>query len=160
MKLDRQLRAALEAVEPVLAASGERIRLDDEGQLVVGRLPAEDLPEGTEELRDAVGARLPHLQISSLLIEVDASSGFTDYLTHAGGATHRSPELRRNLYAALLAQATNQSLAEMAGAIQRDGGRPAAGRVHAALSPGVHAARSSVQPSLRLTPAAWASSWP
>ena len=26
--------------------------------------------------------------------------GFTDALGHAGGATHRSPELRRNLYAA------------------------------------------------------------
>lgn len=82
----------------------------------MGPLPAEELPEGTEELRAAAAGRLPHLQIPSLLIEVDAWSGFTDALVHAGGATHRSPELRRNLYAAVLAQATNQSLAEMADA--------------------------------------------
>jgi TnpA family transposase len=76
----------------------------------------EELPEGTEELRAAAAGRLPHLQIPSLLIEVDAWSGFTDALVHAGGAAHRSPELRRNLCAAVLAQATNQSLAEMADA--------------------------------------------
>ena len=103
-------------MEPALAATGGRVRLDDDGQLVVGPLPAEELPEGTEELRAAAAGRLPHLQIPSLLIEVDAWSGFTDALVHPGGATHRSPELRRNLYAAVLAQATNQSLAEMADA--------------------------------------------
>ena len=115
-ELGHQLHAALQAVEPALAATGGRVRLDDDGQLVVGPLPAEELPEGTEELRAAAAGRLPHLQIPSLLIEVDAWSGFTDALVHPGGATHRSPELRRNLYAAVLAQATNQSLAEMADA--------------------------------------------
>lgn len=115
-ELGQQIQAALEAVEPLLAAGDSRVRLDDDGQLIVSRLDAEELPEGAAALHDAAVGRLPHLQISSLLIEVDAWTGFTDALIHAGGATNRSPDLRRNLYAAVLAQATNRSLAEMSDA--------------------------------------------
>lgn len=79
-------------------------------------LPAEDLPAEAAVLRDATVERLPHVPLASLLIELDAWTGFTDHLIHAGGATHRGPELRRNLYAALLAQACNLGIAGMADA--------------------------------------------
>jgi TnpA family transposase len=54
--------------------------------------------------------------LTELLIEVDWETGFSDHLTHAGGATPRLPVLehRRNLYAALLAQACNYGTARMA----------------------------------------------
>jgi TnpA family transposase len=54
--------------------------------------------------------------LAELLIEVDQLTGFTAHLTHAGGATPRSPELehRRNLYAAVLAQACNFGTTRMA----------------------------------------------
>ena len=66
--------------------------------------------------RDAVVARLPILPLSELLIEIDGETGFTAHLTHVGGATSRLSVLehRRNLYAALLAQACNYGTARMA----------------------------------------------
>lgn len=92
----RQHEAALERVEPVLADGTGRARLDRDGQLGLGLLEADKLPEGAKAFRDVAAARLPLLQISSLLIEVDPWTGFTDCLTHAGGADHRPPGLRRN----------------------------------------------------------------
>jgi len=47
------------------------------------------------------------VQLPVLLIEVDQLTGFSDEFTHAGGAQPRNPELRRNLYAALIAYACN-----------------------------------------------------
>lgn len=116
-QLRGELDAAVEALEPVLAGGDSGTpRLDDAGHLVVTPLPAEDLPAEAAVLRDAAVERLPHVPLASLLIEVDAWTGFTDHLIHAGGATHRGPELRRNLYAALLAQACNLGIAGMADA--------------------------------------------
>ena len=120
---ERHLDAALADLDRLLgadasAASDARtagpVRLNDAGELVVGRLPAEDLPDGVAELRAAVVELLPRPQIAELLIEVDRHTGFSDHLTHAGGKTSRPPVLRRNLYAAILAQACNLGLAGMA----------------------------------------------
>jgi len=43
--------------------------------------------------------------LASLLIEMDNRIGFTEALAHAGGKVARSPELVRNIYACLIAQA-------------------------------------------------------
>ena len=59
---------------------------------------------------------LPFAPIVSLLIELDRRTGFLDCFTHAGGKQTRSPELKRNLIAVLIAQATNLGLARMADA--------------------------------------------
>ena len=115
-QLEGELGAALEALEPALADEGGPVRLDADGRLVVSPLPAEQPPPGTEALHGAVAQRLPAVDLAALLIEVDAWTGFTDALTHAGRSAHRPPELRRNLYAALLAQATNLGVAGMADA--------------------------------------------
>ena len=115
-QLEGELGAALGALEPALADEGGPVRLDADGRLVVSPLPAEQPPPGTEALHGAVAQRLPAVDLAALLIEVDAWTGFTDALTHAGRSAHRPPELRRNLYAALLAQATNLGVAGMADA--------------------------------------------
>lgn len=54
--------------------------------------------------------------MTELLIEVDRETRFSTHLTHAGGANPRHPELehRRNLYAAILAQACNFGITRMA----------------------------------------------
>jgi TnpA family transposase len=94
-------------LDPILANDTGAARLDPDGELVVSPLSAEQVPAVAVALCDEASERLPHVDLPSLLIEVDAWTGFTDHLLHAGGATHRFPDLRRNLYAAVMAQATN-----------------------------------------------------
>lgn len=50
---------------------------------------------------------LPFAPIVSVLIELDKRIGYPDCFTHASGKQVRSPELKRNLIAVLLASATN-----------------------------------------------------
>lgn len=122
-----QLHTALDQLDHTLAqtstqtsidsptgAGDQLVRLDTHGELVVSPLPAEQLSAEVGALADAAAARLPRIDLPSLLIEVDAWTGFTDALVHAGGAVHRDPELRRNLYAALISQACNLGVAGMA----------------------------------------------
>ncbi len=70
--------------------------------------------EAAEALRTDLMEMLPRTQIASLLIEVDRRTHFSDHLTHAGGKVTHSPELLRNLYAVLIAQACNLGLTAMA----------------------------------------------
>ena len=114
--LNRQLMAALAALDPLLANDGGAACLDPDGELVVSPLAAEQVPAAAVALCDEASERLPHVDLPSLLIEVDTWTGFTDHLVHAGGATHRGPDLRRNLYATVMAQATNLGFAGMADA--------------------------------------------
>jgi len=57
---------------------------------------------------------LPRVPIASALVEIDARTGFTDRLTHAGGKASRPPDLRRNLLHVIIAEATNMGLTAMA----------------------------------------------
>jgi len=56
-------------------------------------------PPGTEGLRESIEARLPHLDITSLLIETDAQIGFTRHFTHPSGNEPKVEEHMRYLYA-------------------------------------------------------------
>lgn len=107
-RVTSQRHAALEALETVLADA------DDQGQLVVSPLTAEQLPAEALALQDAAAALLPTGDLPAVLIEVDRETGFTDTLTPAGGTLPRGPDLRRNLYATVLAYACNLGPAAMA----------------------------------------------
>jgi len=81
---------------------------------VVPPLPAEDIPAEARELKDELAGMLPFAPIASLLIELDARTGFLDCFTHAGGRKlAKSPETKRNILAVLIAMATNLGLARM-----------------------------------------------
>ncbi|SDP28543.1 Transposase and inactivated derivatives, TnpA family [Actinopolyspora xinjiangensis] len=108
-----QLHAALGELEPLLAAGDGPVRLTERGELVVNRLSAEAVPDEVERLRGQLLALLPRPQLTELLIEVDRWADWSEQLTHAGGKTHRQPQLRRNLYAAILAQACNFGVTAM-----------------------------------------------
>jgi Tn3 transposase DDE domain len=117
--LDRKkvdLDEALGEVNEVLADGTSPIRLDDDGNLVIPRLPAEDIPAEAGELKDELTALVPFAPIASVFIELDRSTGFLDCFTHAGGAKPRSAELKRNLIAVLIALSTNLGLARTADA--------------------------------------------
>jgi TnpA family transposase len=111
-----ELAQALDGLEQVLAAGDGPVRLDDDGDLVIAPLSAEDVPAEAVALKAELTAMLPFAPIVSLLIELDKRTAFLDVFTHAGGKQARSPELKRNLIAVLLAHATNLGVSRMADA--------------------------------------------
>jgi len=111
-----ELHAALSELEQVLADGQRPVRLDEDGDLVIGPLTAEDVPGEVAELKDQLTALLPFAPVASVLIELDRRTGFLDCFTHAGEAKPRSRELKRNLIAVLIANATNMGLARMSDA--------------------------------------------
>ena len=106
----------LSDLESMLTQPRSPVTLDDQGQLRLKRLTAERVDPAATQLGEALAARLPSVPLSELLIEVDRATNFTRHLTHAAGANPRHSELdhRRNLYAALLAQACNFGISRMA----------------------------------------------
>ena len=112
---DDELHTALVDLEGQLArgAAGE-VRLTDDGELIIPPLTAEDIPAEAEALRDELSGVLPRVPLASVLVELDARTGFTDHLVHAGGKVTRPPELRRNLLYVIIAEATNMGLTAMA----------------------------------------------
>jgi hypothetical protein len=63
--------------------TGERWRLTDDGELIIPPLTAEDVPAEADALRTELAAMLPRIPLASVLVEVDARTGFTDHLVHA-----------------------------------------------------------------------------
>jgi hypothetical protein len=51
---------------------------------------------------------------ASVLVKVEARTGFLDHLVHAGGKVNRPAELKRNLIYVIIAEATNMGLTAMA----------------------------------------------
>ena len=110
-----ELHTTLAELDAQLAAGDPAgVRLGADGELIIPRLSAEDVPAEAEALRDELSAMLPRVPLASVLVEVDARTGFTGQLVHAGGKVVRSPELTRNLLYVLIAEATNLALTEMA----------------------------------------------
>lgn len=114
--VDEEMSRYLDDPEAVLAQGNGPVRLDDQGKLHLSPLTAEVVDHRVLQDVDHIVARLPTVPLAELLIEVDQATRFSGHLTHAGGATPRSSELehRRNLYAAVLAQACNFGTTRMA----------------------------------------------
>ena len=91
-----------------------QVRIDENDELIISPLKAEDLPLSAQNLQQLIGKMLPKVDLSELFIEMDKLTGFSYALTHAGGNASRSPETQKYLYAAILAQATNLGLSRMA----------------------------------------------
>lgn len=98
-----ELAGALDGLDHVLAAGDGPVRLAEGGDLVIAPLSAENVPDEAVALKAELTAVLPFAPIVSLLIELDRRTGFLDQFTHATGKQGRSPELKRNLIAVLLA---------------------------------------------------------
>jgi len=111
-----ELHESVGELEQVLADGEGPVRLDDEGDLVISPLTAEDVPTEAAELKAELTEMLPFAPIVSLLIELDKRTGYLDCFIHATGKQARSSDLKRNLIAVLLANATNLGLRSMADA--------------------------------------------
>ena len=86
----------------------------DGNDLIGSPLEAQDRPASTAELEQLIDDRLPLVELSELLIEVDGWTRFSDDFEHAGGTEPRGRELSSHLYAAVLAQACNLGPTRMA----------------------------------------------
>lgn len=112
---DDELHTALADLETQLAKGNPgEVRLTDDGELIIPPLTAEDVPAEADALRAELAGMLPRVPIASVLVEVDARTGFTDHLVHAGGKVARPAELKRNLMYVIIAEATNMGLSAMA----------------------------------------------
>jgi Domain of unknown function (DUF4158) len=80
-----ELHAALSDLEAQLARVGGtgEVRLGKDGELIIPPLTAEDVPAEASALRDELAAMLPRVPIASVLVELDARTGFTGCLVHA-----------------------------------------------------------------------------
>jgi TnpA family transposase len=86
----------------------------EDGTLIVPRLPANERPDSLIELEKLVEARLPLVELSDLLMDVDGWTAFSQELRHAANAEPRSQELLVHSHASILAQACNMGLSRMA----------------------------------------------
>lgn len=109
-----ELEEALADLEETLKRGDGPVRLNDDGELVIPPLTAEDIPTEAEELHGELERMLPNVPIASLLVEMDRHTGFLDCFTHAGGKQARSPQLKRNLIACLIGLSMNLGLHGMA----------------------------------------------
>jgi TnpA family transposase len=109
---EAELESLLERVDPLLDRDSG-VRMED-GNLIVTRLEAEERPESVVVLEQLIDERLPQVELSELLVEVDGWTGFSGCFEHAGGREPRNPDLTRHLYASLLAQGCNIGLTRMA----------------------------------------------
>ena len=96
-----------------MARKDSQLRIEDE-ELMLSPLAADNRPASAEALEDLITARLPLVELSELLIEVDAWTHFSDHFVHAAGADTLRPTLLPQLYASILAHACNFGLEQMA----------------------------------------------
>ena len=92
----RELTRLLQSVDHLLTAgkpngTSKGIRLEA-GDLVVPAFEAQERPPSVAALEEAVSTRLPAVDLTDLLIEVDTWTGFSRHLTHGSGVTQRSPQ--------------------------------------------------------------------
>lgn len=110
---EAELIALMQRVETLLDEDGD-LREED-GKLVLTPLEAQERTEQLEQLEIAITARLPEVDITDVLIEVDTQTGFSDHFEHLNNADQgRSKDLLLHLYACLLAQACNLGLWQIA----------------------------------------------
>jgi TnpA family transposase len=108
----QELEARLTALDQRLRHSSA-VRIE-QGDLVVTPLAADERPDSSVRLDQEMSAALPWIELTDLLIEVDRFTNFSQYFEHAGGREPRSQQFLRHLYAAIVAQACNFGLEEMA----------------------------------------------
>lgn len=91
-------------------ASNPAVRFEtvgDKTELILSPLDKLEEPASLVELREAVMARLPEVDLPEILLEISARTGFTDAYTHLTERSSRAKDLTTSLCAVLLAEACN-----------------------------------------------------
>jgi Tn3 transposase DDE domain len=108
-----ELAIAMAQVERLLARKDSYLRIEDD-RLVLSPLEANPRPASADALAERIAERLPRVELSELLMEVDTWTHFSRHFVHAADAGGLRPTLLPQLYASLLAHACNCGLEQMA----------------------------------------------
>jgi len=92
-QLGRELDAEVASFAAMLEAGEGPVRLDGD-RLVVGRDTGDDLPASVERLKGLVLGVLPDVELTEVMVALDAACGFSKHLLHSAGAKARSPALQ------------------------------------------------------------------
>ncbi|MFQ4142457.1 Tn3 family transposase [Chlorogloeopsis sp. ULAP02] len=110
---EAELLSFIEAVEALLNEPDGDLR-EEKGVLVLSPIEAEQRSSQLKQLANTISNRLPQLDITDLLIEVDNWTQFSNRFAHLNGSSYRDDHLLLHLYGCLLAQACNLDLKQMA----------------------------------------------
>ena len=110
---EQELEQLLEAVDQQLYDPHSAIRIE-KNRIVLTPFEGEERPKSADVLADLITERMPRIDITELLAEVDTWVHFSDHFKHATGGNRRNPGFLHHLYACLWAQAGNFGLSQMA----------------------------------------------
>ena len=109
----QELAGLMAKVEGLLKAKDSDLR-EESGRLVLTPLVAEEKTWALKQLALTISDRLPRVNITDLLVEVDSWTQFSEALTHLHAPSRRDPESLKHLYTCLLAQACNLDFQQIA----------------------------------------------
>ena len=109
----QELAGLMAKVEGLLNDQDSDLR-EESGRLVLTPLVAEEKTLALKQLALTISDRLPRVNITDLLVEVDSWTQFSEALTHLNAPSRRDPESLKHLYTCLLAQACNLDFQQIA----------------------------------------------
>lgn len=108
-----ELLRLIEQVEALLNEAEGDLR-EEKDKLVLSPFETEERTAELNQLTYLMTNRLPNLDITDLLVEVDSWTHFSDAFEHLQSPHRRDTNLLLHLYSCLLAQACNLDLQQMA----------------------------------------------
>ena len=108
-----ELADAMAEVERLLARKDSHVRVEKD-EIVLAPLEADPRPASAETLAARITERLPRVDLSEVLMEVDTWTRFSLHFVHAADATGLRPALLAHFYASVLAHACNFGIEQMA----------------------------------------------
>ena len=110
---EQEFITLMNQVESLLNTADSDLREEDD-RLVLSPIVAEARTLKLNQLAHTISERLPRLDITDLLVEVDNWTQFSNALEHLNAPNQRDPSLLQHLYTCLLAQACNLDFQQMA----------------------------------------------
>lgn len=110
---EAELLRLIEQVEALLNEAEGDLR-EEKDKLILSPFEAEERTAELNQLTYLMTNRLPNLDITDLLVEVDSWTHFSDAFEHLQSPHRRDTNLLLHLYSCLLAQACNLDLQQMA----------------------------------------------
>ncbi len=107
-----ELKSLLKEVDCELVSS-DKVRVEQQ-ELIISPFSAEEGTESARALADMISKRLPQVELTELLVEVDGWTNFSQCFHHAAGQESRSKQHNQHLYASLIGQGVNMGITAMA----------------------------------------------